>query len=332
MALRNYNRQKLYSGLILGVMSYGLFAAIDPAQAQFSRINVTVDNDHFNYWQPSEFRSDRDYSNGLQFTLTMDRLPFWARWVPRRYLVCESVEGACGQTTLILGQSMYTPEHDSSTPIFGHRPFAGWLFATYAGEFQYQHTGHRLGITLGVTGPPSLAEYTQRAIHVMTGYRQFDGWRHQLGFEPGLQIGYRASWNWLEQYENDLRWLSLSPRMHASVGNVRTDLQMDMMGRLGYNLPTPIFNQIENKTRISFYLEFNLSCNLVWRDLFLDGNTFSDQRWVNKENLVYQSVIGAHLRLDRIILSYVTTSQTKTYHRQREPHQYSSFQISIINF
>ena len=76
-----------------------------------------------------------------------------------------------------LGQSMYTPEDitDPDPPV-DDRPYGGWLHVS-AGFGQLRSSSlTRLSITLGVVGPASLADRTQKEVHRLVGADKPQGW------------------------------------------------------------------------------------------------------------------------------------------------------------
>ena len=67
---------------------------------------------------------------------------------------------------------------------------------------------------------------------------------------------------------------------------------------------------------------------LVLRDIFLDGNTFSDSHHVDKELLVGDFVIGASLVYRKFKFSYAQVLRTAEFEAQNSGHNFGSISIS----
>src|SRR5687767_3508 len=88
-------------------------------------------------------------------------------------------------------------------------------------------------LDLGIVGPESLAEDTQREWHGDDP----QGWRHQLETEPriGLRLERRFQYN---PMENSDGWgVRLIPHVGGSAGNIMTYLSAGGTVRFGYNIP-----------------------------------------------------------------------------------------------
>ncbi len=67
--------------------------------------------------------------------------------------------------------------------------------------------------------------------------------------------------------------------------------------------------------RPSIYLSTVLRGNVVGRNLFLDGNTFTDSHRVDKEPFVGQLIVGAHFEYRSLAVrlqAFLTTDQVDT--------------------
>lgn len=120
-------------------------------------VRVTAENDYFNFWLPPGERSDDNYTQGLRVS--------WEAGVPLfvRRFVCHDVQ-ACA-STIEIGQEIFTPTDDAASPIPGQRPYAGCLYARATALAATEGTRRSLGVTVGVTGVPSLAAQTQEIFH-----------------------------------------------------------------------------------------------------------------------------------------------------------------------
>ncbi len=166
------------------------------AHALQTSASLHVDNDFFDLWQPLAERPDEEYTQGVQLALRWSGTGVILPHLVHGLATCPnelSSEELCGRLSLAFGQDMYTPSIDSPQLIPGQRPYAGWLYleATERGEGRRRLDLFRL--TIGVTGPPSLAEGTQKLWHGWFGYREPLGWGGQLPFEADFGLAYQGA-------------------------------------------------------------------------------------------------------------------------------------------
>ena len=187
------------------------------------------------YWENDSYamfgRSDARYTNGLRLDLTAPAL--WPlteriqeRWFP---------EYEDATNSLVIGQNQFTPNLITSfAEDTRDRPFAGFLFAGVRldmtqeieddAEGWFSTFQHSFEVTGGVLGPLAGAGVAQGAVHVLRENRLPKGWRHQIGTEPALHLGY----DFTASLRNGL--VDLVPSVGATVGNVQT------VGRVGATL------------------------------------------------------------------------------------------------
>ena len=118
-------------------------------------------------------RPDNNYTQGARLQWDFRRAPRFAK-----RLVCAD-RPACG-ATLDIGQEMYTPMYDGYIPC----PAIGRTRDGCTVKGELRGAGERdirvVSLTVGVTGPPSLAGSAQRKVHHLT-----PGFYQPVGFgEP----------------------------------------------------------------------------------------------------------------------------------------------------
>ena len=107
--------------------------------------------------------------------------------------------------SVALGQTMFTPEDLTRTDLItDDRPYAGWLFGSLGlvlGPRHQQRPGstafdrmESLQLTLGIVGPLSGADRTQKFVHSAIDAQKPRGWRNQLRNEPGFILEYEQKW------------------------------------------------------------------------------------------------------------------------------------------
>jgi len=140
--------------------------------------------------------SDKHYTQGagLSYLSRDDALPGWLKhfsgWIPTVGYDIQAEKYGVG-----VMQQIYTPENlQTSAVVVNDQPYAGWLYTTLTLQRRGRMSSgigviENLKLDLGVIGPESLAEETQKSWHG----RQPMGWANQLKTEPGLNLRYNHS-------------------------------------------------------------------------------------------------------------------------------------------
>lgn len=197
---------------------------------------INLDNDKFSGLALDE---DRDYTNGIAFTLNMNKLnssPFhkmntailsyvWKRFHPRRSEeVRPLVPLAAG---LSLWGLTYTPCNIATTNVvYDDRPYAGvQLLDTRIRLFDEKlNRVHSLGIAYGTLATP-VAEWAQRIVHTYGNIRPLpEGWSNQISdpWEPTLLVNY----------QRDRIWQSAKDTTNIAFADLRETISID----LGYRV------------------------------------------------------------------------------------------------
>src|SRR5471030_3091392 len=117
---------------------------------------------------------------------------------------------------------MYTPTYDSDAPLIGERSYAGWLYGRGDVVGATSTMRRDLALTVGVTGPASLAEFAQKRVHgVNASARKPLGWEYQLPTEPDMAMQFTQGW-YLAPHDAGARWTDFVPTAHATLGTLRT--------------------------------------------------------------------------------------------------------------
>src|SRR5262245_58453072 len=159
-------------------------------------------------WENDTFQlsngSDRSYTNGIRFSAmsysTTDTAAvstrFWVKalmstvmpWVKDndRYNVASG---------WAIGQNMYTPSDITTNPPDPNdRPYGGYLYFGLLNSIKGHTLGirdfHRFEVDLGVVGPPSLAEQTQKLVHAAIGSHRPRGWDYQIESRLAASLVY----------------------------------------------------------------------------------------------------------------------------------------------
>jgi hypothetical protein len=297
-------------------------------------LSLVVENDIF-------YDTDRNYTSGvaLVWVPTDGSVPGWASriagWVP-----WFPEEGRI-RPGYAFGQSMYTP-HDITLadPPLDDRPYAGWLYATIGLGVETGRKLDQVALTLGVVGPASRAEQTQKFVHEIVGSPEPQGWDTQLENELGIMLTYQRSWR--ERVSTTLLGLGvdLAPHFGGALGNVYTYANGGMTLRYGRNLALdygppriqpsiPGSNFFAPARSFAWYLFVGFEGRAVARNIFLDGNTFKDSRSVDKEPLVGDLQWGVVVTWRDVRLGYTHVVRTREFETQAEHDTFGALSLSI---
>lgn len=299
--------------------------------------SVHFDNDLF-------VQTDRYYTNGMRLSLLSkdirtEDLPGWTQqvyeWIPffgqPDYL---------NNIGLALGQNTYTPRDIAiAAPQPDDHPWAGWLYLAISLHHKSDIVLHKLELQLGVVGPESLAEKSQKFIHRLRSLKEPEGWDNQLRTEPGIRLSYLykkriASWGASDGWGSDVM-----PDFGVTLGNIRTDASLGATLRAGWRMPRDFHSMHINEAgyvtgkqaefkdgwnQFSFFVFAGLHGYAVAHDLFLDGNTFHDGPSVDRRPFVGTAEMGVGVRWGRCQLVYAHVMQSLEFDQQDSGQKFGS--------
>ena len=298
-----------------------------PASAQSVRtFAMRADNDAFDFWMLPWNRPDREYTSGVHLTYDGGDAPWWAR----RLLAgrpCTAESRACRTSRLEIGQDIFTPlvaTGDTAAPT--DRPNAGWLYLSESARSLTVDRSDELTISVGVTGPPSLARLTQHIAHDMgPAYNRATDWSRQIGFEPGVIARLEHAIRVATPMDTPLG-AELVPRVGASVGNVMTAADIGARIRFGWRMSHP---WLPPSRDIGFDVVAGASARAVARDMFLDGNTFRDGPRVGHEPFLESGELGFEFHARGIAIGYRAVSDSRAFRAGPKWHPWGSMVGSI---
>lgn len=323
----------ILAGLIL-LTSVPVWAGDANPSTQGVYYGISVENDLFG-------NQDRHYTSGLRLSTLRaeERLPaFFRRNLKRIPFFLEHGKKRLG---LQLGQSIFTPDEiTQENPPEDERPYAGWLYTTIEVS---SDTGTRLDqfqLTLGVVGPLSLAEQSQKSVHDLFNGVEPKGWDTQLKNEPGLILSYQRKW----KAKPELLKLAglgvdFSPHLGGSLGNIYTNLAAGGVFRVGLDLPQdygpPLISPSMAGTNFfvptdtfGWYLFAGVEGRAVVRNIFLDGNTFRSSHSVDKNWLVGELMGGVVITVKHYRLAYTHVLRTKEFSGQVGNDSYGAVTVT----
>lgn len=275
------------------------------------------------------------------------RLPDWSLPLIRR-LPFINEPGLQRNVVLSIGQNMYTPgDTEAEVLLEDDRPYAGW---TYFGIGLHSKNERRLDsmeIQLGMVGPASFAEQTQKLVHELIGSQRPNGWDNQINNEPGLAIIYERKWRLLHGGNVGKLGFDVIPHLGGALGNVYTYANAGMEARLGWNIPrdfgtslirpagdsnAPLNAQdprVSCDQRFGLYVFAAADGRAVLHNIFLDGNTFTDSHSVDKKYFVADIGAGVGLIIHRFKLCYTHVLRTKEFEGQEDDQVFVSITLSF---
>ena len=310
------------------------------------------------YWENDSFTDpddDGDYTNGLKLAWSRIYTPAnqnrhsIKRWVFEHLPLMDDPE-ARRATTFSIGQSIYTPEDtDRTTLVTDDRPYAGYAYVGFAFS---SNTGTRRDvweIEIGVVGPWSLAEETQNVAHEAINGESPEGWDNQLENELGLGVAFESRWRLGRLGNKGGFSADLIPHVGARLGNVATYANIGAELRFGWLVPedfgtcpirtgcvTDSSLGTENRffrggrPRFGVHLFITVDGRAVFRNIFLDGNTFEDGHSVDKKTLVGDLMGGVAMNYGRFRLTYAYVMRTKEFEERDDDHQFGTISLSYL--
>lgn len=313
-----------------------------PAAAQEAERSSVDNHGIFSLsWENDYFSGEDDnYTNGvrLAFLSAEENLPGWIDrgadlmpFFPR--------EGR-KRWHLGLGQSMYTPANIATPALLTRdRPYAGWLYGSVGVISDTGSQLDNLQLTLGVVGPASGADRTQKFIHSLIDYTNPEGWHHQLHNEPGIVLTYERKWRGLYEFSPFGWGVDITPSLGGAIGNVFTHAAAGAVVRLGYDLPSdygpplirpnlPGSDFFRPSQDFGWYLFAGVEGRAVARNIFLDGNTWEDSHSVDKLPFVGGLQAGIAFTVYQTRIAYTHILRTKEFHDQTENDEFGAITVS----
>lgn len=303
-------------------------------------VGLALENDIF-------AQTDRHYTNGVRMGLL---LPPWRSLEERAAAV-----GRTADWGVVLGQQIFTPEDiETPQPIEDDRPYAGWLYAGIVlrlrGGDPWNLPGGRpvldtFELDVGVVGPWSLADTTQRWVHEVLGGDEPGGWEHQVREWPALQL------SWLRQVRLLRAWLplglelDLTPHVGVNAGTILVHARAGATLRLGWQLPEdfggfeddvlalplPLTAEAREPPGIGAWLLVRLDARASIFDVLLENSPLQDDGPAVRREPLWASVeVGLVVSLyERVMLGYTHTIRSPEFQGQVGPDAFGSVFLQV---
>lgn len=259
--------------------------AIAPVQAEESNwFAVTIDNDIL-------VGNDNGYTNGIflsWFDVGSHDDRFAPGWLAAPLSWSLDMENV--NTTLqayTLGQIMVTPDDITIVnPPLDELPYSGSLLFNYTFITMAEAHADSVGTVIGIVGPSSGAETTQKWIHEQFGADDPEGWDTQLEDEIVFQLTRGRLWRTWSAADDRMDLLVLG---EAGVGTLSSFVASGVLYRYGVDLsstyatPLLINSRSANPAAIEggWYLFAGVRFEYIFNLIYTDGNTYRDSRSVD---------------------------------------------------
>lgn len=313
------------------------------SQATDGSLTLTVENDVFT-------GSDNNYTNGVGVAWVSDAiareddgpLAQWTRFWS--FLPFVADEGYTTYASWALAQEINTPDDiEQPYPDRDDQPYSGVLVVDstlYARRWDWSHAWQ---LRLGMVGPASQADDTQREFHRLIGADKPRGWDTQLPNEPIVNLNYTlAHLAAAGHTAADLEW-RLVPLATAGVGNYFTGAGVGLYGEIGWDLVdalgvTALRSGLNAASTVGIAPRDRWSVSLfggagaygVVHYLPLDGPLFRTSYSVDSEPVIAMGSFGFCLRRGKWTLGFARTFFTETFDTQREQTDFGTLSLSWV--
>ncbi len=303
--------------------------------------------------------TDQNYTNGIKLSLASPDLSrfedaeYFGGWIDLWDNLIPFIHEGKGSenvqksVVVSLGQKIFTPQDiQQTTLILDDRPYAGWLFI---GTALHTKTFNRLDsveLQLGMVGPASLAENAQNFVHKTRRIDTAKGWDNQLDNEPAFALIYEQKRRFRPIEFFDKWGFDVISHAGLALGTVYTYGNVGAEARFGWNIPADFGTSLirpggdtnapidSSDPRLSVQGGFSIHAfaaitgRVVLRDIFLDGNTFSESHEIEKKNLGGDLIIGTSAVVRGVKFSYAQVFRTREFVGQAASHNFGSISVS----
>lgn len=292
-------------------------------------VSLTLENDSLGNGR------DGNYTSGVRFSY----LNLNAELPPIAYTIADYIPtfdlNESSSVYYSLGHNIFTPNDITDpTPPPSERPYAGYAYGSIGLVTVTGDHVDDVEATLGIVGPWAFGEEIQKFVHsdIFPNAPTPEGWDFQLDNEPALMIGWQRRYP--EYFEQEFFGLNFraEPNFGVTLGNVYTYASTGVNFRLSPDserwtdapprvrpaIPGTGYFEVPEDKLFSWYLFAGLDARAMARNIFLDGNTFSNSRSVDKNWLVGDANVGIATTFNQFRVSYTLNYRTEEYNGQRD--------------
>lgn len=324
--------------LAIGIAANTLVMPIALASDSKGTLTVALENDLFGAG------TDRHYTHGTEINYVSDTYqPHWLKAMAGGIGLYD--DGDELRFAWSLGQQMYTPTDLERTDlIVDDRPYAGWLYTSFGltsdTRVNAEQTGavrtiDRIELIVGVVGPDSGAEQTQREIHKWLDSDEPRGWDNQLDDEVTADLAYQREWI----VPLVATYVDIVPRVGVMAGTSQRFAGVGATLRVGSGInadsgpplmrPTATGSHyFKPDQRFYWYLFAGAHGRYVDHNIFLDGNSDGESHSVEAEEWVGEVQAGLVMGAGNWRLTLTEIYRSREFEQQQEPDEFGSLAVS----
>jgi hypothetical protein len=240
-----------------------------------------------------------------------------------------------------IGQNLYTPAVITTrTPDPNDRPYAAFLYGSIGSSTVSGDHIDDIELTLGVVGPWALGKETQKFVHEQINSDDPLGWDHQLQNEPGLMIAFQRTWPEAFAAQMDPFYLRVAPHLGATIGNIYsyaafgTTLQLVPTHAIWQAPPQRVRPAIPGsgyfavpEDRFAWSLFAGFEARSMFRNIFLDGNSFRDSPSVDRDIAVLDANLGLSTTYGPMQIAYTLNWRSREFKDQDKNALFGSISL-----
>lgn len=284
--------------------------------------------------------TDRGFTGGFKLGWMSKNLKDYRNKPILKWLPFVNKPGFRYSISIAIGQSVYTPDDlIRSDLIQDDRPYAGILYLAIGIHSMSERRADTFEINLGIIGPHSYAENSQKLFHNLFNGVRPNGWHNQLKDELALEAIYERRWKLIQsQFDNEFEF-QLIPHLGGGLGNVYIYASTGTQIRFGWNLPEDFGANLirpggdcnlsfRRKGRFGVHVFAAVDGKAILRNVFLDGNTFQSSHRVDKKPFTIEIQLGVGIRAGRFNISYAYVFWTKKFKTETKGQVFGALNLS----
>lgn len=306
------NEMKLFRYLVYALI--GLWVGLANADS----ITITAENDTLSF--P---KKDSEYTHGTEITYKSESpLFFFDDW------------------GLEIEQTMYGPKLDNTGEMKpGEHPYCGYLSLNFLGDQWFDLDWADLSLEhsfgLGLVGPHSYAEQSQKYIHKWLHCKDPKGWKKwQIRDEAMVQYELYANLNLTILDVGDFSMLVI-PRAGIDVGGFKDMLAAGADFKFGFNVPKNIGSgmilaaPMNRKPNWSLYALAGVEGRCVLHDTSIEGGFFRDSPYtLDAETWVGEFHWGVGASYGDFEISYFNFIRSKEFETNYRHPNYGQLKLT----
>lgn len=320
-------------------------ALLQPGIALSASENESTDFFTFTFENDVFVGEDDGYTNGTGITFgsagfdefNRSNLPDWIYWLIKDRYISTTPDKTRAIAHMFF-QRMQTPvEITERAFIPDDLPYAGllaWQGTAYSWD---EHVSDQLSLYLGMVGPATLAEQSQKGIHKIIGADDPKGWSHQLKNEPIVKVEMQRTWSLYRNESSRLQY-DVVGLGGLGLGNLKSAAKAGFAVRWGTNLSASVgafslqadrhVNPLAFTATNDFYLFAGVRGGYVANDILIDGNTFTDSPSLPLEHFQNEGAAGAIWSRNRWAFVFALSSSSSRTELSSDRESHGAFSVT----